>query len=137
MSLCELARPFSLFSTVENTRGSVEGTHFPIFHTPCKGVEKWKQPHEKTMNSKTTQSPKRSIPDLPEIAVEIVHDPIALRQEVEDTLYAVSLCSRQLARTAIVLGNQGYNHASFRTCVLENRFSELRDRAWVILRDLP
>jgi hypothetical protein len=122
---------------VENSRGIVEGTYFPVFHTPCKGVEKWKQPHEKTMKSKTTQRPKRSIPDLPDIAVEIVTDPIALRQEVEDTLYAVSLCSRQLARAAIVLGNQGYNEASFQTCVLEDRFSELRDRARDILGRLP
>jgi hypothetical protein len=91
----------------------------------------------KTMKSKTTQRPKRSIPDLPEIAVEIFSDPIALRQEVEDTLYAASLCSRQLARTAIVLGNQGYNQASFRTCVLAARFGELRDRAWCILGHLP
>jgi len=39
----ELARPFKLFSTVERQSGIVEAAHFPIFHTPFKGVEKWKE----------------------------------------------------------------------------------------------
>jgi hypothetical protein len=43
MSLCELALCFSLFSTVENGCGIVEAADFPIFHTPYKGVEKWKE----------------------------------------------------------------------------------------------
>lgn len=42
MSLCNLARHSPFFSTVEKQSGIVEAAHFPIFHTPFKGVEKWK-----------------------------------------------------------------------------------------------
>jgi hypothetical protein len=42
MSLCDLARNFPLFSTVEKQSGIVKAANFPIFHTPFKGVEKWK-----------------------------------------------------------------------------------------------
>jgi hypothetical protein len=45
MSLCELQSLFHFFSTVEKQSGIVEAANFPLFHTPYKGVEKWKKPH--------------------------------------------------------------------------------------------
>jgi hypothetical protein len=53
MSLCELARLFSLFSTVENGCGNVEASYFLLFHTPCKGVEEWKRKDAAKKESRT------------------------------------------------------------------------------------
>lgn len=50
---CELARPFSLFSTVENACGNVEASYFLLFHTPCKGVEEWKRKDAAKKESRT------------------------------------------------------------------------------------
>jgi len=50
---CELARPFSLFSTVENGCGNVEASYFLLFHTPYKGVEEWKRKDAAKKESRT------------------------------------------------------------------------------------
>lgn len=44
MWLCDLFRKSRISSTVENLSGKVEAAGFPIFHTPFRGVEKWKEP---------------------------------------------------------------------------------------------
>jgi hypothetical protein len=43
MWLCDLARLSPFLSTVEKHSGKTERASFPLFHTPYKGVEKWKK----------------------------------------------------------------------------------------------
>jgi hypothetical protein len=50
---CDLARFFSLFSTVENGCGNVEASYFLLFHTHCKCVERWKRKDAGKKESRT------------------------------------------------------------------------------------
>jgi hypothetical protein len=90
MPLYDLARFLPFFSTVENARGIVEAADFPIFHTPCKGVEKWKEPQEENTTKPT--SPRQSG------KTSMKHDEID--DALEHTGQILDILGRQLAVTS-------------------------------------
>ena len=90
MPLYDLARSLPFFSTVENDRGIVEAADFPIFHTPCKGVEKWKEPQEeKIMKPTNHRQPNKAT---------MRHDEID--EALEHTGQILDILGRQMAVTS-------------------------------------